>query len=419
MYSKKGTIHEWAKLANNYARAGNEDRAFILFAGFGSALFKFTNLSGGIIHLTNNGSGVGKTTVQHMVNSIWGRPIETLMNQEDKYLARMHRVSILGNLPATIDELTNMADEEVSNMAYSITHGRGRNRMQSQVNAERSNTLRWALIAITSGNKSLYDQLFNLKDFPEGELMRILEFTISKTDNMTKAESDSAFNAMYDNYGVAGEVFIRYVITNLPEVKKMLEKIQRKFDKAAGLTQRERFWSAKAACAITSGLITKKLGLHNIDVAAVYKWAVETIGRMRVEVRPGASGPMAHLGLFLNKHNNNMLIVKSTSDKRSGLFEVPIREPRGELITRYEPDTKHLFITVKILRDWCSDNQVSYKSLVDDLNKLGASLGVVKKAMSRGSDMTTPSVSALVIDCAKATVLDPEDTPPSPSDDPQ
>jgi hypothetical protein len=33
--------------------------------------------------------------------------------------------------------------------------------------------------------------------------------------------------------------------------------------------------------------------------------------------------------------------------------------------------------------------------------------------------MTTPSVSALVIDCAKATVLDPEDTPPSPSDDPQ
>jgi len=419
MYSKKGTIHEWAKLANNYARAGNEDRAFILFAGFGSALFKFTNLSGGIIHLTNNGSGVGKTTVQHMVNSIWGRPIETLMNQEDKYLARMHRVSILGNIPATIDELTNMADEEVSNMAYSITHGRGRNRMQSQVNAERSNTLRWSLIAITSGNKSLYDQLFNLKDFPEGELMRILEFTISKTDNMTKAESDSAFNAMYDNYGVAGEVFIRYVITNLPEVKKMLEKIQRKFDKAAGLTQRERFWSAQAACAITSGLITKKLGLHDIDVAAVYKWAVETIGRMRVEVRPGASGPMAHLGLFLNKHNNNMLIVKSTADKRSGLFEAPIREPRGELITRYEPDTKHLFITVKILRDWCSDNQVSYKSLVDDLNKMGASLGVIKKAMSRGSDMTTPSVSALVIDCTKATALDPEDsTPlPAPSDD--
>jgi hypothetical protein len=45
-------------------------------------------------------------------------------------------------------------------------------------NAERSNSLRWYLIAITSGNKSLYDQLYNLKDFPEGELMRVLEFAV-------------------------------------------------------------------------------------------------------------------------------------------------------------------------------------------------------------------------------------------------
>ena len=419
LYTKKGTVHEWARVANNYARPGNEVRAFTLFAGFGSALFKFTKLSGSIIHLTNNGSGVGKSTIQYMVNSIWGRPLETLMNQEDKYLARMHRISVLGNLPPTIDELTNMGDEEVSNMAYATTHGRGRNRMQSQVNAERSNLLRWSSIAVTSGNKSLYDQLFNLKDFPEGELMRILEFSVAKMDSMSKAESDEAFNGIYENYGVAGEVFMRYVIANLPEVKKMLGKIQRKFDKAAGLTQRERFWSATAACALTAGVISKKLGLHNIDVAAVYEWAVATIGRMRVEVRPGVAGPLAHLGLFLNEHNNNMLIVNSTVDKRSGLMEVPVREPRGELITRFEPDTKQLFITIKILREWCSENQISYKGLVEDLHRMGACLGTLKKAMSRGSDMSTPAVSALVVDCTKATALDPEDTTPlpSPSDD--
>jgi len=418
-YSKKGTVAEWAKVASIYAGEGNEVRAFTLFAGFGSALFKFTKLSGAIIHLTNNGSGVGKTTIQHMVNSIWGRPVDTILNQQDKYLARIHRISVLGSLPATIDELTNMADEEVSDMAYNITHGRGRNRMQSQTNAERSNLLRWALIAITSGNKSLYDQLFNLKDFPEGELMRILEFSVSKTDSMSKMQSDEAFLPMHENYGVAGEVFMRYVIANLPEVKKLLLKVQRKLDKAAGFTQRERFWSATAACAITSGIITKKVGLHNIDVAKVYEWAVKELGRMRVEVRPGVVGPMAHLGLFLNQHNNNMLVVSSAIDKRSGLTSAPVREPRGELITRYEPDTKLLFITTKVLREWCSDNQISYKGLVDDLYKLGACQGSLKKALSRGSDMSTPPVNALVIDCAKATELDPEDKSPlpSPSDD--
>ena len=407
-YTKKGTIAEWKKVANIYGAPGNEVRAFTLFAGFGSALFKFTKLNGAIIHLTNNGSGVGKTTIQYMVNSIWGRPVEPLLNQEDKYLARMHRISVLGNLPGTIDELTNMIDEEVSAMAYAITHGRGRNRMQSQTNAERSNLLRWYLIAITSGNKSLYDQLYNLKDFPEGELMRILEFAVSKNDSFSKAESDAMFNPMYENYGVAGEIFIRYVIANLPEVQRLLEKVQRKFDKAAGFTQRERFWSATAACALTSGIIAKKLGLHDIDVSAVYKWAVETLSNMRLEVRSDGMTPLSRIGQFLNEKNNNMLIVKSTVDKRSGLFEAPIREPRGELMTRYEPDKKMLYISAKALREWCSDSQISYKMLCSDLQKNNITKGVIKKSMSKGSDMTTPSVFALMIDCSVATELDPE-----------
>ena len=145
----------------------------------------------------------------------------------------------------------------------------------------------------------------------------------------------------------------------------------------------------------------------------MYEWIVNTLKRMRVEIRPGVAGPLAHLGLFLNEHNNNMLIVNSTVDKRSGLIEAPVREPRGELITRFEPDTKQLFITVKLLREWCSKNQVSYKGLTDELSTMGACHGVVKKAMSRGSDMSTPAVSALVIDCRKATALDPEE-PSSP-----
>jgi hypothetical protein len=407
-YTKKGTIAEWKKVANIYAAAGNEVRAFTLFAGFGSALFKFTKLNGAIIHLTNNGSGVGKTTIQLMVNSIWGRPVEPLMNQEDKYLARMHRISVLGNLPGTIDELTNMADEEVSALCYAITHGRGRNRMMSQSNAERRNTLRWYLIAITSGNKSLYDQLYNLKDFPEGELMRVMEFAVAKNDSFSKAESDAMFNPMYENYGVAGEIFIRYVIANLPEVQRLLANIQRKFDKAAGFTQRERFWSATAACALVSGIITKKLGLHDIDMSAVYKWAVETMSRMRVEVRSDGMTPLSRIGMFLNEKNNNMLIINSTVDKRSGLLEAPIREPRGELMTRFEPDKKLLYISTKALREWCSENQISYKMLCEDLQKNKITTGVLKKSLSKGSDITTPSVFALVIDCSVATDLDLE-----------
>jgi hypothetical protein len=129
---------------------------------------------------------------------------------------------------------------------------------------------------------------------------------------------------------------------------------------------------------------------------------------MRIEVRADSMTPLSRIGMFLNEKNNNMLIVKSTSDKRSGLFEVPIREPRGELMTRYEPDTKMLFISTKALREWCSENQISYKMVCADLQKAKIIKGIVKKSMSKGSDMTTPSVFALMIDCTVATDLDPE-----------
>jgi hypothetical protein len=186
-----------------------------------------------------------------------------------------------------------------------------------------------------------------------------------------------------------------------------LHGIQRKFDKAAGFTQRERFWSATAACALTSGIIAKKLGLHDIDVSAVYKWAVETLSSMRIEVRADGMTPLSRIGMFLNEKNNNMLIVNSKVDKRSGLTEAPIREPRGELMTRFEPDTED---AVTSLQRRCESGVARIKSLIRrcvlTLEKNKITTGVIKKShVQRVLILTTPSVFALVIDCAVATDL--------------
>lgn len=403
-YGKKGNIHDWGRVANFYDQPGNEVRAFCLFAGFGSALLKFTKMEGAIIHLTNNGSGVGKTTIQLMINSIWGHPRLPLLDQEDTYLSRIQRTVVLGNLPLTVDELTNLEDREVSDMCYNITMGRARNRMKSQVNAERSNSLRWSLIAITSGNKSLHDQLFSLKDFPEGELMRMMEFSVSKEDVLSKAQTDELFEPVYENYGVAGEIFMRYVVTNLGEVLKLIKSVQRKFDEACKFTQRERFWSAVCAVSLASGIIGNKLGLFKIDQQRVFRWLVQSMIRMRIDIRPNITGPAGHLGQFLNEKTNNILVINNESDARSGLFEIPLKEPRGELMVRYEPDTNHMFVTVKAFREWCSENQISYKGVKELMMGAGVVIrGEVKKCMSKGMAVKSPAVWALDIDCTKIT----------------
>lgn len=400
-YDKKGTIEGWREVSDIYNIEGNEVRAFCLFAGFGSPLLKFTDLDGGIIHLTNNGSGVGKTTVQYMVNSIWGHPKRAILGQKDTYLSRMQRTVLLGNLPITIDELTNMSNEEASDMLYNISHGRVRNRLQAQANAERSNSLRWSLIGITSGNKSIYDQLFALKEFPEGELMRLLEFNVSKNDTMSKEESDIIFRPLYENYGVAGDRWMQYVITNLDQTKNLLQAMQKKIDADCGFTQRERYWSAMCSCAMTAGVIANKLGITKINIQRVYKWLVYTMRQMKVDIKPNVTSPSGHLGQFLAEHINNILIINDDVDSRSGLYAAPIREPRGELMVRFEPDTKCMYVIVKSFREWCNKYQISFKGVKETMMLEGALIGETKKSMTKGTPIKTPSVWALRIDCNK------------------
>lgn len=412
-YGKKGTLENWKRVANWYARPGMEARAFNLFAGFGTPLLRFTNLKGVQIHLTDDGSGTGKTTIEMMINSIFGHPDQTMLLEQDTFKSKMHRMGTIQNLPACIDEITNMPNEEVSNLAYIGTQGRGRNRMMSQSNSERLNNTTWALILWTSGNRSVHDVLYSMKTFPEGELMRVVEINIPRDNTMSKEETDELYSMMFENYGVAGETYLQYVVAHREAIIELIKDTQTRFDADAGLTQRERFYSALAAVALVGGLIAKKCGLHDIDTGPVYKWAVNYFAQASRSVKPNAANPLDQLGIFLNEHSQNLLVINSEVDSRTHIEQAPIQLPYRELITRYEPDTKLLFITTKHFRDWCTKSQASYKTIADSLEKDGIAQAGIKKRLARGTKLNTPAVNTLVIDTKKIDGFDMQGYMPS------
>ena len=405
-YSKKGTLEQWRRVANWYSRPGTEARAFNLFAGFGTPLLKFTNLKGVQIHLTDDGSGTGKTTIQMLVNSIYGHPAETLLLEQDTFKSKMHRMGTVQNMPITIDEITNMPAEEVSNLAYISTQGRGRNRMMSQSNSERINNTSWALILWTSGNRSVHDVLYSMKTFPDGELARVIEINIPADTTMSKEESDELYNLMFENYGHAGEVFMQYVVSHTEAIKERIKEVQLKFDADAELLQRERFYSATAACAFVGGMIAKKLGLHDIDPGPVYQWAVNYFKTVKVSVKPNASKPLDLLGNYLNEFNQSLLVINNEIDSRTHMEQAPLQTPHRELLVRYEPDSRMLFITTKHFRDWCTKNQVSYKTISESLAKDNIAQLGVKKRLAKGTKLNTPAVNTLVIDTRKIDGFD-------------
>ena len=231
-----GDYDEWKKTVATYDQPGFEPHAFGLFTAFGAPLLKHLNLKGAIINLINNTSGTGKSTVLKMCNSVWGHPEELMLQWKDTPNSMIHRLGVMNNLPVTIDEITKLSGDNFSDLAYSISQGRGKNRMKQHENAERINSTKWGTMALTSSNASFYDKLSSLKATPDGEFMRLLEYRIDLTGNLTKEEADVIFNRLYDNYGHAGVEYAQYLVGNLETAIDAVMQIQQKLDKAIGLT---------------------------------------------------------------------------------------------------------------------------------------------------------------------------------------
>jgi hypothetical protein len=125
-----GSFDKWKEVFNMYAKEGLEPHAFAALTGFGSPLLKFTGLSGAIINVIHKSSGSGKSTALYMCNSIWGHPKELTSIWKDTLNAKMIRLGVMNNLPNTIDEITNTSPMEFSDLAYSISQGRGKDQVE-------------------------------------------------------------------------------------------------------------------------------------------------------------------------------------------------------------------------------------------------------------------------------------------------
>lgn len=371
----KGNLGEWTKMVNFYNRPGMEAHALAVFFGFGAPLLQLMgslDVRGAAINLMSNKSGTGKTTAQMIVNSIFGHPSELLMTKQDTGMSKMQWLGTLNSIAATMDEVTNYSDEEISDFIYSVPQGRGKNRMESQTNTLRVNTTSWNTFVIMSSNSSLYDKLSRLKNTSDGEVRRLIELRITRPIEVTKQESDAVFGTMAANYGLAGPVFIQYVLKNKDKVIAQMKKIQLKIDEDLKLEQADRFYSTILACAFTAAAIATKLGLFEIEVSRIYRYALTAIAGIRQDIiQPASNTDMAAeeaLSTYINDNVNNALIVNGI---RSVIPQAPIREPRGPLRIRYEPDTKELWIPSTALRDYFVSRQVDFQQGIKSLTTKG------------------------------------------------
>jgi hypothetical protein len=419
-FEVRGTLEAWKEVFKLYGREGLEVQAFAALSGFGAPLLKFTGQKGAIINLIHTRSGTGKTTVLRMANSVFGHPENLLGTPDDTKVGRIIKVGILNNIVNTIDELTNTSGEDFSQLAYAYSQGRGKDKAKSNANELRENHITWRTITLSSSNASFAEKLMAVKNTPEGELMRLLEFKVEYTDAevITVAEGKHLFDhVLDDNYGTAGELYARWLVGNLEEAVSTMLRVQKKIDQELRLSQRERNYSAIVAANITGGLIAKQLGLIDWDVKRIFNVVAPKILDLGADAVASANSASSVIGDYIYRHNHNILVVEDGVDNRSQMQKFPVLEPRGALLIRYEPDTKRLFFSVREFKKDCVENQVNYKDILKELETNGVLLEVTTKRLAKGSKIVAPGVRALVFDCSNPDFINMDHVAPPPKSD--
>ena len=420
-FEKKGDLEKWTEVFSLYGLEGMEIQAFGALTGFGAPLLKFTGQKGAIINMIHRYAGTGKTTILRMANSICGHPEELLGNSEDTKVARITKVGILNNIVNTVDEITNLDAKTFSELVYAYSQGKGKDKGDAHENKLRMNNTTWRTPTLTSSNASFYDKMGALKAAADGEIMRLLEFKVDYTDAnlISTAQGKKMFDhQLNENYGHAIIPFIHYVICNMEEVISTLQRVQEKIDRELKLTSRERNWSAIAAANITGGLIAERVGLLvGWNMARIYSVVTGELQKMRASTKAPVGNVSAVIGDYIYRHINNILVVNEGSDKRTHMPMAPHVEPRGELLIRYEPDTKLMYVAVTAFRKDCVEYQVDYTETTKELKEKGLLVGILNKRLSKGMSVASAGVRCLVINCDHSDFIDVDNLIPAEPDD--
>lgn len=413
LFNPKGTRERHKEILDFYNQEGMELQQFTVCAGFGTILMPLTGLYSLGVHLFGE-TGGGKTTAMYTGTAIWGEPRGLTGTKGDTPNSRMNRAEVMHNLGLNTDEMTNIHGRQASDYAYQLSEGTQKNRMAGGGNYERVRGRPWRLIALSSGNVSIYAQMAMAKGDTKAEMQRLLELRVDEipkidVDPLTSA---SLYKDVQDNYGHFGPEFVQYVIQNKAIISADYEKIKAKLDKAAGLDQKNRFWSGGCSAILAGALAAKRAGIIDYDMKKLFKWVAGQLIRVKAFVDDSTASVQTLVTEFTTEHWGSILKIKSTDTAQAaeGItpMVIPDQNPRGSLVARYETDTNMLYIVPKPFKKWLGEQKLDYTSTLEGMQK---EMGARRKQMrlSKGTNFNLPPIRAIAVELKGFSVV-PEAT---------
>jgi hypothetical protein len=348
-----------------------------------------------MFNFVSSDPGTGKTLVQHFINSIYGNSKQTILRKNDTLNARYDRMGVHCNLPICFDELTNLNAADTSELAYSISEGRAKNRMEASANKERVNNAWWQTLVAVSSNASLADKLTVSKSTADAELHRIMEFPFQKPEELDPDFAQELASILFNNYGHAGDIYLKAIVRDVPGTRELMKKVRKVLNRELGTQSSERVWIASFCSMITGGYIAKSLGIIDWDIEKLFKMIIKIVKQKRGEAEAEKVSFNTVIGEYLSENKGAILQINGKADARSGIEQAPIFNPNIRVIARYEPDTSHLYILQSSFKEFCVKRQIPYNMAIAGVTEGMKFLGKKNVRIMKGTGIDAPPVPVL------------------------
>lgn len=363
----KGTLAGWRKFWDLMVARKMHTMLAMCVDAFGSTLMHFSEYEGFVWHIGSTESGTGKSLTLTAKAGVWGHPIRYRTGKGTSQVAMQQRAGLLNSMPLLIDEITSKTRNDVEwtpEFIFNISEGQGKERMESGSNKERVNNSTWALTCTMTSNTHMIDILTGARRHSShGEVMRMLEWTPTQPLQFS-AEEHRALREVRQNYGVAGELWVPYIVQNYTTVKSVWAQVHGMLRDKLGFSDEERYWHAACTSSVAAAVLLgeKYAGIIDLPVRAIVDALRELVEAARKNHKQSARSAEDVLNTFTRENYGKFVIIRrdelGTAKSDLGLDEATKHSTRNSVMGRIELNgpggTVEYFIEEQLLRQHCA-----------------------------------------------------------------
>lgn len=413
----RGTVDGWRPVADMYKTLDQKAAQLAVCMSFAAPLMKYGSgvATSATFSMWSTQSGMGKTQLLRAAASVWGHPDGQFIQRQSSAVARMRQLAVLNNMPAFMDELTDVSDEDLYSLAYSLVGGMEKNKLRRN-GVEMMDTGTWNTVTFITSNKSIKEAVSNCAGDSAASIARVIEYECDFKSYMGMPEVQAYINACIaqcaTNYGVAGPNFMYNVMRHADRLATLTEQCE-KWALDNKFSNDERFMAYPLALAIKAGRWACEWGLLDYDMDALEKWVLE------VFVPHNRKGTYTHvrtsqsiLLTYLMERQRNFLQVET--DIRTGEMPAPnmpdpyvrIMPSHNDVFIRFATKENRLYIVKSDLTKWCKRAGLSVSNLVKTLKKEGIALQEVLANPGNGvATLSTPSINCFLLQSESVSKL--------------